>query len=254
MPDTFNFLQNKYTKWYFNIIAAAKLRKLSNGYFEKHHIIPKSLGGSNRKDNLVKLTAREHFICHRLLVKMVEGTARHKMSSAVHRMIVQHGNNQQRVVPVGRVYENIRSQWAAEHSKWLTGKFSGSNNPNFGNKMSNEHKERIRQINLGKKLGPRSEEVKDKIRKASAGIPKNTGDAIKKSWELTKEDRVGKNHPMYGKSHSDETKIKMKESSSKRWTPEARAEASAKKKESNRIKKLKENNLAKIEFIPSRKG
>ena len=33
------------------------------GYYEKHHIQPKSLGGSNKKENLVRLTAREHFIC-----------------------------------------------------------------------------------------------------------------------------------------------------------------------------------------------
>ena len=241
MPDTFNFLQNKYTKWYFNIIDAAKLRELTDGYFEKHHIIPKSLGGSNRKGNLVKLTAREHFICHRLLVKMVEGNALHKMAAASYRMTIQKGDNQKRVVPSGRVYNTIRAQWADAHSKWLTGRFVGSNNPNFGNKMSDENKEKIRQINLGKKLGPRSEEIKDKIRKSSTGISKNTSEAIKKSWELTRADRVGENHPMYGKSHSTDTKSKMKESSAKRWTPEARAQASVKKKEANKIKKLKEN-------------
>ncbi len=41
-------------------------------YYETHHIIPKSLGGSNNKDNLVKLTAREHFVCHFLLANMYE--------------------------------------------------------------------------------------------------------------------------------------------------------------------------------------
>lgn len=40
------------------------------GYVEKHHIIPRSLGGSDKKHNIVKLSAREHFICHLLLTKM----------------------------------------------------------------------------------------------------------------------------------------------------------------------------------------
>lgn len=39
-------------------------------YTETHHIIPKCLGGSNSKDNLAVLTAKEHFIAHYLLTKM----------------------------------------------------------------------------------------------------------------------------------------------------------------------------------------
>ena len=57
----------KYQKWYDNIIYVAQNRKLE-GYKEKHHIIPKCLGGSNEKSNLVELTAKEHFLCHKLLV------------------------------------------------------------------------------------------------------------------------------------------------------------------------------------------
>ena len=37
---------------------------------EKHHILPRSEGGSNKKTNLVELTLREHFIVHMLLIKM----------------------------------------------------------------------------------------------------------------------------------------------------------------------------------------
>ena len=37
---------------------------------EEHHIIPRCLGGSDDKSNLVKLTAKEHFICHLLLTKI----------------------------------------------------------------------------------------------------------------------------------------------------------------------------------------
>ena len=55
------FLENKYKKWYENIVNSAKIRN-TIGYAEIHHIIPKSLGGSNSIDNLVTLTAREHFV------------------------------------------------------------------------------------------------------------------------------------------------------------------------------------------------
>ena len=41
-------------------------------YFESHHIRPKSIGGKDTEDNLVNLTAREHYIAHALLVKIAE--------------------------------------------------------------------------------------------------------------------------------------------------------------------------------------
>ena len=63
------FTLNKYTKWYYAIVDRAKIR-INDGYTENHHIIPKSLCGSNTKDNKVDLNAREHFICHLLLTKM----------------------------------------------------------------------------------------------------------------------------------------------------------------------------------------
>ena len=59
-----------YNKAYHNIIENAKNRTLT-GYYEEHHIIPQCIGGDNEKNNLVKLTAREHFIVHVLLHKML---------------------------------------------------------------------------------------------------------------------------------------------------------------------------------------
>jgi hypothetical protein len=54
---------------YQNIINKSKSqhRSKKDSYYEKHHIIPKSVGGDNSKENTVLLTAKEHFICHRLL-------------------------------------------------------------------------------------------------------------------------------------------------------------------------------------------
>lgn len=61
-------------KIYDQIIDRAKIRGLDKkkleGYYERHHVKPKCLGGGNEKENLVLLTAREHFICHRLLTKI----------------------------------------------------------------------------------------------------------------------------------------------------------------------------------------
>lgn len=65
------FKDNKYTKWYFKLIEYRKINVVNlEEYFETHHIIPKCLGGSDDIENLVKLTAREHFISHLLLTKM----------------------------------------------------------------------------------------------------------------------------------------------------------------------------------------
>ena len=51
-----------------SILDNARNRIIDNGEsYEIHHIIPKSLGGSDEEDNLIKLTLREHFIVHKLL-------------------------------------------------------------------------------------------------------------------------------------------------------------------------------------------
>ena len=60
---------NKYTRWYNNITEQAKTRTI-DGYTEKHHIIPKCMGGNDDTKNLVKLTFREHYIAHWLLSKI----------------------------------------------------------------------------------------------------------------------------------------------------------------------------------------
>ena len=61
------FLQNKYMKLYFKLVEVED----NDVYTEKHHIIPRCLGGSDDTSNLVSLSARKHFLCHYLLIKMV---------------------------------------------------------------------------------------------------------------------------------------------------------------------------------------
>lgn len=48
----------------------------------KHHILPVSLGGSDSKENLVRIPHKEHLICHLLLVCFTEGEDNRSMSKA----------------------------------------------------------------------------------------------------------------------------------------------------------------------------
>ena len=76
-------LTGKYFRIYNQIIDNRISNPLSlDEYGEKHHIIPRSLGGLDESSNLVRLTAREHYICHYLLTKFTEGNQYYKMVKA----------------------------------------------------------------------------------------------------------------------------------------------------------------------------
>ncbi len=74
-------LVNESSENYFSIIEKAKEANRTKGeqYYEKHHIIPRALGGKNNKDNLVLLIPEEHYLCHSLLPDFCEGKARRDM-------------------------------------------------------------------------------------------------------------------------------------------------------------------------------
>ena len=67
-----------YENIYNIIILRAGARQKEQG-LENHHIIPRSMGGSDEKENLVKLTPKEHYICHLCLIKFNEGPDYYKM-------------------------------------------------------------------------------------------------------------------------------------------------------------------------------
>ena len=105
------FKDSKYTRWYNQLVEQAKVRVLPRDvYTEKHHIIPRSLGGDNSVDNLVRLTAREHFVCHWLLTKMVDGAEQKKMAYACKMMMHSHGDGQQRYRITSSVYESLKQK------------------------------------------------------------------------------------------------------------------------------------------------
>lgn len=76
-------------------------------YTERHHIIPKSLGGINDDTNIAVLTAREHYIAHVLLTKMVVGQSKKKMSYALS-MFNTNNKNHNRYKPKSVLYDMSR--------------------------------------------------------------------------------------------------------------------------------------------------
>ena len=62
-----------YKNIYDHLVQKAQNRVLS-GYVEKHHIVPKCMGGDNTESNIVRLSAKEHFIAHKLLVRIHPNT------------------------------------------------------------------------------------------------------------------------------------------------------------------------------------
>ena len=108
-----------YTKIYNQLIERAQTREL-NDYTEKHHIVPRCLGGSDEAANLVALTPEEHYVAHQLLVKMHPGN-RALLHAAV---MMQRGRQN------NKLYGWLRRKFSAQRSKDTT----GSKNPSFGTK------------------------------------------------------------------------------------------------------------------------
>jgi hypothetical protein len=146
-------LTNKYSKTYFSITSNAKQR-ITEGYTELHHIIPQSMGGSNDKENLVELTAREHFICHWLLVKMTEGDDRSKMLYALKGMKAENKHQQRYHTKItARVYETYRIEHSINHSKVMKAKNLVPWNKG-GVEITDEHRENLQNAARNRKIDP----------------------------------------------------------------------------------------------------
>jgi hypothetical protein len=199
-----------YTKIYNQLIERARNRKEErDGYYERHHIIPKCMGGSDDKDNLVKLTAKEHFVAHKLLVEIYPDNG--KLIHSYWRMANNKNDDRREYIVGSREYERLKIKHAKEVSirqrgtimKWKDNEarskkigdfhrgkvvseetkklikkrlkkwYEENESPRLGKTLSEETKQKIREGNLGKKL---SEEVKAKIKnlmleKGITGVP-----------------------------------------------------------------------------------
>lgn len=103
-----------YHKIYDALVTRGKNRVLT-GYKEKHHIIPRCMGGTDELENLVWLTPEEHYVCHLLLVKIHPGSL--KLVKAA-MFMVSSNSSQQRS---NKVYGWLKRQYS-DYMK-------GDNNP-----------------------------------------------------------------------------------------------------------------------------
>lgn len=111
-----------YKKIYNSLMSKRQQIPYKEGYHEKHHIIPRSIGGTNESDNIVCLTAREHFIAHLLLSKMfIEGSINWiKMQKAL-LLMFSESIDQIRYTP-SRWYAHCRERIAMANSFNQSGK------------------------------------------------------------------------------------------------------------------------------------
>lgn len=192
------FLENKYAKWYFQIIENVKSQqriKVKGDYFEKHHVIPKSLGGDNDPSNLVLLTFREHFLCHQLLCKITTGSFKRKMQHAVATM-VRKSCDQHRDITSRHFEIAKRHRVLAQAGKRFTDEQRVAHSNIIKQSWVNDIErkkllsERTSKANKGV---PKSESVRAKIsatlkgRKPSLERNKKISEVQKKTWILTKE-------------------------------------------------------------------
>jgi len=167
-----------YYKIYQNLMSTRKFKEHGHqGYCETHHIIPKCMGGMNNDSNKVRLTAREHFIAHRLLVKIYDSE---KLKYALWAMCNQCSKHQKREIINSHVYEHVKTLF----SKSISGNNHWAKKPEF--------RERMRQIALNR--SPMSQKTKDKISTIHKGKVKST------EWKR----KIGKGNS--GKVRTDENK------------------------------------------------
>lgn len=172
-----------YRHIYMIIITKAKeemrlgLRKKENGnYYEKHHILPKSLFPlwTKRKSNLVLLTAREHFFCHQLLTKIFPSR---QMNFALWSFLTKNDKKQNGLKLSSKDFEVLRS---LDKSK------------------SQETKDKISKANKGKK---RSEACVIKMKEYQKSHPLSN--------EMRQKIGEASRNANLGKTVSDETRQKM---------------------------------------------
>lgn len=185
-----------YQRIYNQLIERAVTRGTVDGYKERHHIIPKCLGGSNERSNLVELTAEEHYLAHQLLVK-VYPQERGLVTAAY---IMCSGK--------GRTNNKMYGWLRREYSKVCSERMKG-NKHCVGYKPSDETRAKLRKARAN--MSPYSDETRRKI-----------SDALK-----------GNQHTL-GFKHTDESRLNMSEAmKGKKRTPEQCAAMSRRRKGTN---------------------
>lgn len=188
------FLDNKYTSWYNRIITNAMRQNRSEDttLYERHHIIPVSLGGTNEEHNLVYLTFREHYVCHLLLIKMTNGSDKAKMWLAVW-WVGSVGSNGNKRLLSSRYFQRKRQESLTQRK---------------GIPKSEETKRKISIAKTGKKLGPASVKAKQNMSAAQ----KARGARTEKERLKISQRLKGSTPWMKGKKHRPDSLEKMRQS------------------------------------------
>lgn len=183
-----------YKKIHDFIIDRAKNRMIT-GYTETHHILPKCLGGNNKKENLVKLTAKEHWIIHQILC--IFYPKNYSLLKALECMMRKSNNQLRNYIISSTQYQRIREECAKLHGERLTGR---KRKP-----FTEEHKKKISDSKKGKPVWSKgikfSEEHKRKIGLSSKGRISGDKNPMKNS-------NVLKNHTSLFSESNNPNKIK----------------------------------------------
>jgi hypothetical protein len=210
-----NNVMNKYQRWYDLLIETRRGRILpAETYAENHHIIPRSLGGTDSKDNLIRLLPREHFIAHLLLARIHCGSNGMKMAHALRRMI--SGHKGKRYTPTSRTYQLIRSismEKCSGDNNPMWGR-TGELHPTWGRKeeiYNDEFKEKISQTSKGRKW---SEEQRAKRRESQLKYWADPENRVKQSERIKKVERTAEwnakiSEGQKGRVQSPETRAKI---------------------------------------------
>ena len=199
--------------------------KLFDGvYTETHHIQPLSLGGLDSKENLVELSAREHFIAHKLLFRIYRGTNNEShMAYAFWQMCYCGKDKAYKINKTSHAFAREKEQAIQAISKSLKGRIrinNGKNNKmiwpselqNFldngwnvgGLPLSENTKKNLSSKLKGQKRKPLSKETKQKISKKCKGLK-----LTKEQCQAISMRNKGTPSPMKGKHQSASAKIKI---------------------------------------------
>jgi len=184
-------------------------------YYERHHILPKCMKGTDDKDNLVLLTAKEHFICHKLLTFIYPENR--DLATAFHYMVFG-----------GRLINKVNlSSRDYQYAREIVSKLmSGENHPFYGKNHTLESRRKMSKSHIGMKQSRETirkrveqcdlkrDEIKLKQSKSLMGhnVSRETREKISKSKKgMSFSDEHIKNlkESHIGKNQTDETKKKI---------------------------------------------